>query len=181
MGLPITEINFKQLAKTAVLRSSRGIVAMILKDTKKANFEVIEASDIPSNITEANQKLIKEALKGNDYSPNKIIVYVLGTGGQVDEALTFFESQEFNTLCYPNAETSDNTKIEAFIIKMKNIVKYRVCGVLYSKASNNYEIVNLTAKNVTLGGKTVNSDSLVARIAGLIEGKIGRASCRERV
>lgn len=170
MGLPITEINFKQLAKTAALRSSRGIVAMILKGTEKANFEVIEASDIPSNVTEDNKKLIKEALKGNDYSPNKIIVYVLASNGQVDEALTFFESQEFNTLCFPQAQSEDNTKIEAFITKMKNIVKYRVCGVLYNKASNNFEIVNLTAKNITLNGEGVNSDSLVARVAGLIEG-----------
>lgn len=170
MGLPMIDISFKKLATTAVARSSRGIVAMILKDTTKEIFEVIEESDISSNITEENQKLIKEALKGNDYSPNKIIVYVLGSEEQASEAITYFESQEFNTICMPNAEADDNTSIETFVNKMKNIVKYRVCGVLYNKASNNFEIMNLTAKNITLGGTSVNSASVVARLAGLVEG-----------
>ena len=33
MGLPIIDISFKQLAQSAVKRSQRGIVALILKDT----------------------------------------------------------------------------------------------------------------------------------------------------
>ena len=170
MGLPVIDINFKKLAKTAVLRSSRGIVALILKDATKEVFEVVEESDISSSISEVNKALIKEVLKGNDYSPNKIIVYVLGADTELSEALTYFESQEFNTLCYPQAEIEDNTAIETFINKMKNTVKYRCCAVLYNKASNNYEIVNLTAKNVTLDGEEVDSSSLVSRIVGLIEG-----------
>ena len=35
MGLPIIDINFKQLAKIVMVRSQRGIVALILKDTTK--------------------------------------------------------------------------------------------------------------------------------------------------
>ena len=51
MGLPIIDISFKQLAKTAVIRSQRGIVALILKDTTKASLTVFDEGDIPSSLT----------------------------------------------------------------------------------------------------------------------------------
>ena len=49
MGLPIIDISFKQLAKSAVARSQWGIVALILKDTAKASLTVFDEGDIPSN------------------------------------------------------------------------------------------------------------------------------------
>ena len=80
MGLPIIDISFKQLAKSAVARSQRGIVALILKDTTKASLTVFDEGDIPSELTEANQNLIKDVLKG---SPNKIELYVLGSDNEI--------------------------------------------------------------------------------------------------
>ena len=65
MGLPIIDINFKQLAKTVAIRSQRGIVALILKDTTKAYLTIFDEGDIPSELTEENQALIKDVLKGN--------------------------------------------------------------------------------------------------------------------
>ena len=64
MGLPIIDISFKQLAKSAVVRSQRGIVALILKDATKVSLTVFDEGDIPSNLTEVNQGLIKDVLKG---------------------------------------------------------------------------------------------------------------------
>ena len=51
MGLPVIDISFKQLAKSAVIRSQRGIVALILKDTTKASSTVFDEGDIPSNLS----------------------------------------------------------------------------------------------------------------------------------
>ena len=121
MGLPIIDISFKQLAKSAVIRSQRGIVALILKDTTKTSLTVFDEGDIPSDLTEDNQGLIKDVLKG---SPNKIELFVLGSEGQISEALTYFEGVEFNLMCMPSAETSDVTAIKSFIKKMNDVVKY---------------------------------------------------------
>ena len=77
MGLPIIDISFKQLAKSAVIRSQRGIVALILKDTTKTSLTVFDEGDIPSDLTGDNQGLIKDVLKG---SPNKIELFVLKRG-----------------------------------------------------------------------------------------------------
>ena len=167
MGLPIIDISFKQLAKSAVVRSQRGIVALILKDTAKTSLTVFDEGDIPSSLTEANQGLIKDVLKG---APNKIELYVLGTEGQISEALTYFEGVEFNLMCMPSAETSDVTAIKTFIKKMNDIVKYKCDAILANDKADSEAIINYTAKNIVVGGESVTTANHTARIAGLIEG-----------
>ena len=167
MGLPIIDISFKQLAKTATVRSQRGIVALILKDTAKASLTVFDEGDIPSDLTEANQGLIKDVLKG---SPNKIELYVLGTDNEISEALTYFEGVEFNLMCMPSAEASDVTAIKSFIKKMNEVVKYKCDAILANESADSEAIINYTADDIVVGGKSVTTANHTARIAGLIEG-----------
>lgn len=167
MGLPIIDISFKQLAKTATVRSQRGIVALILKDTTKTSLTVFDEGDIPSSLTEANQGLIKDVLKG---SPNKIELFVLGTGTNISEALTYFEGVEFNLMCMPSAETDDVTAIKSFIKKMNDVVKYKCDAILANEEADNEAIINYTADDIVVGGKSVTTANHTARIAGLIEG-----------
>ncbi len=167
MGLPIIDISFKQLAKTSVIRSQRGIVALILKDTTKASLTIFNEGDIPSNLTEANQRLIKDVLKG---SPNKIELYVLGSDSEISEALTYFEGVEFNLMCMPSAETSDVTAIKTFIKKMNDVVKYKCDVIIANDKADSEAIINYTAKNIVVGGESVTTANHTARMAGLIEG-----------
>ena len=167
MGLPIIDISFKQLAKTAMIRSERGIVALILKDTTKASLTIFDEGDIPSSLTEANQNLIKDVLKG---SPNKIEVYVLEAEGEISEALTYFEGIEFNLMCMPSAETADVTAIKSFIKKMNDVVKYKCDAILANEKADSEAIINYTAKNIVVGGESVTASNHTARMAGLIEG-----------
>ena len=167
MGLPVIDISFKQLAKTAMIRSERGIVALILKDTTKASSTVFDEGDIPSNLSEANKNLIKDVLKG---SPNKIEVYVLGSEGQISEALTYFEGVEFNLMCMPSAESGDIAAIKTFIKKMNEVVKYKCGAILANEDADSEAIINYTADDIVVGGKSVTTANHTARIAGLIEG-----------
>ena len=167
MGLPVIDISFKQLAKTAMIRSERGIVALILKDTTKTSLTVFDEGDIPSNLSEANKNLIKDVLKG---SPNKIEVYVLGSEGQISEALTYFEGVEFNLMCMPSAESNDITSIKSFIKKMNEVVKYKCDAILANEEADSEAIINYTADDIVVGGKSVTTANHTARIAGLIEG-----------
>lgn len=167
MGLPVIDISFKQLAKSAVIRSQRGIVALILKDTAKTSLTVFDEGDIPSNLSEANKNLIKDVLKG---SPNKIEVYVLGSEGQISEALTYFEGVEFNLMCMPSAESNDITSIKSFIKKMNEVVKYKCDAILANEEADSEAIINYTADDIVVGGKSVTTANHTARIAGLIEG-----------
>ena len=167
MGLPVIDISFKQLAKSSVARSQRGIVALILKDTTKTSLTVFDEGDIPSSLSEANKNLIKDVLKG---SPNKIEVYVLGSEGQISEALTYFEGVEFNLMCMPSAESGDIAAIKTFIKKMNEVVKYKCDAILANEEADSEAIINYTADDIVVGGKSVTTANHTARIAGLIEG-----------
>ena len=167
MGLPVIDISFKQLAKTAVIRSQRGIVALILKDVTKASLTVFDEGDIPASLTEANQGLIKDVLKG---SPNKIELFILGADNEISEALTYFEGVEFNLMCMPQAENSDITSIKAFIKKMNDVVKYKCDAILANDKADSEAIINYTAKDIVVGGEVVTTANHTARMAGLIEG-----------
>lgn len=167
MGLPVIDINFKQLAKTAIIRSQRGIVALILKDTTKASLTVFDEGDTPTSLTEANQGLIKDVLKG---SPNKIELFVLGADNEISEALTYFEGVEFNLMCMPQSESSDVTAIKAFIKKMNDIVKYKCDAILANEKADSEAIINYTAKDIVVNGEVVTTANHTARMAGLIEG-----------
>ena len=167
MGLPIIDINFKQLAKTAMVRSQRGIVALILKDTIKASLTVFDEGDVPTDLMEANQSLIKDVLKG---SPNKIELFVLGADNEISEALTYFEGVEFNLMCMPQADPSDVVAIKAFIKKMNDVVKYKCDAILANEKADSEAIINYTAKDVVVNGEAIETSNHVARMAGLIEG-----------
>lgn len=167
MGLPIIDISFKQLAKSAVVRSQRGIVALILKDTAKTSLTVFDEGDIPSSLKKENQGLIKDVLKG---SPNKIELYVLGSDSEISEALTYFEGVEFNLMCMPSAETSDVTAIKTFIKKMNDVVKYKCDAIVANDKADSEAIINYTAKDIVVNGESVTTANHTARIAGLIEG-----------
>lgn len=168
MGLPVIKIDFKQMAKTAPIRSQRGIVALILSDSNTDKFSIVTEEDIPSTISESNKKIIKETLLGNATSPNKILVYVIGTSGSLSDALAYFETQEFNYLTMPGAETSDLTAITSFIEKMRNVINYRCQAILNDKAADKEGISNFTAKNIKVNGALIEDYS--HRYAGAVAG-----------
>ena len=83
-GLPKVIINFRTQSTTAITRSARGIVLMILKNetTNISNYyRIADTSDIPATgLTESNITLIKKALLG---TPLRVLVYTLPLDGVV--------------------------------------------------------------------------------------------------
>lgn len=77
-GLPKVIINFRTQSTTAIARSARGIMVMILKNetTNTSNYyRITDTSDIPSTgLTDSNVDLIKKALLG---TPLRVLVYTL--------------------------------------------------------------------------------------------------------
>jgi len=62
MGAPSITISFTEKGVSAVERGERGIVALLLKDTKKTGLNVIyDITDIPDTLTDVNKSYIKKA------------------------------------------------------------------------------------------------------------------------
>lgn len=185
MGLPEIKIKFREIAKTLRTRASRGIVAAILKDTKQLGITTIRnKEDIPSELTEANKKLINSIFLGNTqdvneggvitettFKPSKVILCVINSsGGTTEEALNLLENKDFNIICYPDAIESDNTKIVDFVKKMNGKGNDMMGVISSSTLPDNESIINWQTDNVEVNGEKVSKTKYCARIAGLIAG-----------
>ena len=77
-GLPRVLINFRTQSTTAIARSARGIMVMILKNESTNTskyYRIADVSDIPdTGLLDSNIDLIKKALLG---TPLRVLVYTL--------------------------------------------------------------------------------------------------------
>ncbi|MFL8672523.1 phage tail sheath subtilisin-like domain-containing protein [Clostridioides sp. GD02404] len=171
IGLPSINISFKELATTVKERSARGIIAMVLKDTKALGFnEIHEKEDIPADLSAENKEYINLALMGNVNTPNKLLAYVIDGEADIQTALDFLETKEFNYLCMPKAVEVDKTAIKNWIIKLRDTDKVKVKAVLGKVVGNHEGIINFTTEDVLVGDKKYSVDEFTSRVAGIIAG-----------
>ena len=109
---PSISIAFKTLATTAIQRSERGTVCLILQDTKATEkwytFKTI--ADVET------EKWDKDSIKyinlAMHYGAFKILVRVIQSGDDTSKVLKDLEMRKFNWLAYPKAsETEDQTVV----------------------------------------------------------------------
>ena len=104
LGLPSISIKFIQEGITAISRGSRGIVAMMVKETKAiAPVTIVDVTDIPADVSADNKRLITNALIGNTKAPLKLELFVINGEMTLEKALSHFENTKFDYLCYPSA------------------------------------------------------------------------------
>ena len=169
IGLPSVIVEFKQKASTAIQRGNTGIVALVLRDSNAQGLHNIKgAYDIPSNLSEANKKYINLTLLGNVTAPSKVVAYVVGEETELNDALDYLETVDFNYLVVPAIQENERTVVKTFIEKMRNDIKVRVKAVM--KLDADYEgIVNSTNTATMVEGE-INVDEFCCVMAGLIAG-----------
>lgn len=169
IGLPSVIVEFKQKASTAIQRGNTGIVALVLRDSNAQGLHNIKgAYDIPSNLSEANKKYINLTLLGNVTAPSKVVAYVVGEETELNDALDYLETVDFNYLVVPAIQENERTVVKTFIEKMRNDIKVRVKAVM--KLDADYEgIVNSTNTATMVEGE-INADEFCCVVGGLIAG-----------
>lgn len=182
MGLPSITIAFKSTAITAITRSQRGIVALILKEETLANFSspitVYTTTDIPTTLTDANQEQIELCLKGYQTPPKKILVYVISsTVENYNAALLLLENARWDYLAIPDIATAEVDTIATWIKTMRSTKDKMVKAVLPNSAADSEGIVNFTNTTITTASKTYTTAQYCSRIAGLIAGTPMTISC----
>ena len=137
-GLPKVLMNFRTRSTTAVARSARGIVVMILKNetTNTSNYyRIADTSDIPATgLLDSNIDLIKKGLLG---MPLRILVYTLPldsvtviTGGGASMAEEDADEGGEGTTPVTPAATETETKLtQADILKKLPNIKWNyICN-----------------------------------------------------
>lgn len=170
MGLPQIDITFSTLAVSAVQRSQRGIVALILRDDT-AGDEVNEyklLTDVDSDEwTTENYDYITHAFKG---LPSKVIV-IRGATTDVDytSQLGLLATKQFNWLAVPGIESVDTGDVATWIGTMRangNMFK----AVLPNEAADSEAVVNFTTEGIVVGLETYTASEYTARMAGIFAG-----------
>lgn len=186
-GMPQVLINFKTKGTTAIKRSARGIVAMILHNETKDeihNYTIRDVSDIPdTGLTDDNIDLIKKCLLG---TPLRVLVYTLPTSA-VDGAtktqanvLKMLANIKWNWLCAPTATTQEQQDLASWIKTQRSNKRKTFKAVLSDQAADNEGVVNFCTNDIKVqtgtdysGNPTYTTYTALqytARIAGILAG-----------
>lgn len=176
--LPKVTVSFSAAASSAIARSQKGTVAMLLKDTAAGGLHVLtKATQTPATLSAANKLYISLAFLGYVSPPKKVIVYVLTGEKTLADGLAEMAKQEFDYLVGPpDTSAADAAAIAAWIIARRaEGAVYK--AVLPDYVADNEAIVNVTSDGMTDGTTTYTTAGYCARIAGLIAGTPMTISC----
>lgn len=203
MKSPEINIAFEEKAVTAIERSQRGIVLLLVRDKIESGMKnpvtILNITDIPYSFEEATIKQIELALMGYVNQPSKVLVYAMGIEEDDDvdekynEALKNIENIKFNYMAAPTVDTDGQTaKVSDWIKAQRNKGK-SVHAVLPNCESNNEGIINYVTYEhyVTTtyyenhdgemkeyeNTKVYDAAQYCSRIAGLIAGTPLDMSC----
>ena len=171
LGLPSVNIVFKQEGITAIERGDRGIVALVLKDTKGLGKHTIyDISDCPSEISEENRRYVLDALIGNTNAPLRVELFVLNGEEGIEKALNHFEDTQFDYICSPHFTSQENTEVSTWIKSLRDNDGVMAKAVLGNMKADHEGIINFTTDNIVTEHKTYSTIEFTPRIAGLIAG-----------
>lgn len=167
MGLPNIVVNFIDKANTAVIRSARGIVCVVLSDATKETtlHEYKSATEITTtDWSETNTALLKSVFTGGTSK-----LYAVRSSA-IDDVKETLDSLKFNWICQLSTTQTD---LVAYV-KTRNEansslrVKAIVSGVA---APDDDHIVNLKNEKITLtDGTELTGNQYLPRLAGLLAG-----------
>lgn len=171
MGLPEILIEFRTKGTTAIQRSSKGIVAMILKDdTGTFDTKVYRSIDEveQTDWTEKNKDYIDKVFMG---TPTKVIVERIGTNStDYNAALARLKNKKWNYLTIPDIEESEVENIASWIKTQRRVNKKTFKAVLPNIAADDEGIINFTTDRIEVDGKEYTTGQYTARLAGIFAG-----------
>ena len=116
MGLPQINIEFEAKAQSVMIRSERGVVAVILKDDSEnaEKFKIYTSlAEVDfSKMNEANYSYMKLIFEGTPY---KVIAVTISSEETVADALKTLKNYKWNYLTVPECDKEMSTVISSFI------------------------------------------------------------------
>lgn len=172
--MPSIEVIFLQKAVTAIQRSERGVVCVVVNDDTAGDAvkEYSFSSEVKSEeYKQENYKAIMAAFTG---LPNKVVVVKLGADATFTDAAEPLKGVDYNWLCYLNAESGEQDKVAQYVkeINAKNKQKKRKCVVYQAITTDDMHVVNFTNEAITFKEETAAYPVafFVARLCGMLAG-----------
>lgn len=161
MGLPEIFISFETAAVSAIQRSARGVVCLLLADTTQGG-EAVAAyealNEVPQSLfTAENYRIISLAFQA---APRKVIVV---RADQITEAL--METLDFDWLASP---VMDGDMLGEYVKTLRAKGRSVKAVVADATAPDCEGIVNLCVTDLVLEDGAIDGAAYTARIAGLL-------------
>lgn len=167
---PVIKVYFETLARTAIQRSERGILVILLTDTTKTEkWTTIKsiADMTKEDWTEDNIALVQTAFEV--FSPYKVMIRRKGED-DVSVFLKELETLKVTHLACPELETSDDGKVVTWI-KGKTNARNVVYVSAFATASDDCRVVELANKTIAHKTiKTYDAKKFTVMVAGAIAG-----------
>lgn len=177
LTMPTINLAFRQQAASAVARSQKGTVALILRDAALAgkNYTIHSRKAIPSGIGAVNKTAIERVFTGYVKPPKQVLLYVIDDDDTITagcDALEWLATQKFDYLAGPaDLSEAEAGVIKAWIISQRTDNDAIYKAVLPNTAADHEAIVNFVGSGIDLGeGTTLTAAAYCGRIAGLLAG-----------
>ena len=171
--MPNIQIKFVEAAVTTMAKGTRGVVALILKDTVLNDTGIVmnSVNDIPTTLSAYNQEQINLAFLGNVNAPLQIIAYIEAeTATDYSLGMTYLQTVKWNYLAIPGIDVADTAIIEAWIISLRDTMNIKVKAILPNTVANHEGIINVATTSFITATTTYITADYCSRIAGLIAG-----------
>ncbi|WP_017210958.1 phage tail sheath subtilisin-like domain-containing protein [Clostridium beijerinckii] len=188
MGEPSVDIIFKEAGITAAKRGTRGVVALILKDTMPANYsnpiKMDTIDEIPEALSEFNKEQIKLAMIGYQNPPKQVIAYIEAPdAANYSEAQNYLETIKWDYVVVPSigqtadgkADTEANitsraTDFATWIKQLRSAKDIRVKAVLPHCPADSEGVINFATDDIKTAARTYTAAEYCSRIAGMLAG-----------
>ncbi len=181
IGLPKLNMIFRKKAITAIARSARGVVLLLLNDnTKSATASVTAYGSLldvnKDDWSEKNYRYLQYVFKGKPYKVLAVRGVVKGDAVDVSASKKLFSSLQYDWFAFPECTSEDAAALASFFDKAKKENQKKWKAVLPNQAADSPAVVNFTTKNISIlwdesvGVETVSTAEYTARIAGLLAG-----------
>ena len=186
-GLPQVLIDFKTKGITAIKRSARGVVVLILKceSTDTSNkYKISDVSEIPDGVfDEACTDLIKKCLDG---TPLRILAYTLpkaSVQAPKNTQATLLKQLKhirYNYIAAPTGTLQEQQDLASYIKTERNNSRKTVKAVVGGVAADHEGVINFCTEEIKVATgqnaqgkttyKTYTPIEYTARIAGILAG-----------
>ena len=167
MAMPEINILFKTLAKTASIRSARGVACIVVKDSAvEGKYVYTREKQITQSYDDDNLSLVKEAF--NKYGVTKLVVYAIDkTGGTLADALNNLKKVEINYLaCNFALEENDVTLLKQF--KETRVKNNMDLQIIANVAADDEYFINFASTGISVNGTAIEPHRFMCKLAFIL-------------
>lgn len=172
IGMPKIKIQFESQGLTAIQRSERGIVLLLLKGEtpeEQGSYKLNTLLDLPEKVpfSEQNAKLIRLAFEAK---PRRVLVEVYGDKNPLSQITKKLELVKFNYYAAPNAPKEDFDKIKSWHKRMTGEKDLTIKLVAFDYPADDETVINWVTDRIVYDGVEYTGKEFTALVASELAG-----------